>query len=170
MKNQWRFYLFVVLIWLISTCIDRAWWESQNGLPSWDQADYLNSALDHGLAMGVLPGGEWRGWASLLDLSPKIPPLASIINGIIISLVGDSPSDAAWSLSIWNGVLLFSVAGWGLHLRGKGLALIGVALVAITPIFLELRTNYLLELPLTAVITFALWQLGSWWNPKEGGR
>jgi hypothetical protein len=45
----------------------------QGGVPAWDQADYLNSALDHGRALGLLPGGGWQGWNALLDLSPKIP-------------------------------------------------------------------------------------------------
>jgi len=32
----------------------------------WDQADYLNSAVDHGRALGLLPAGGWQGWALAL--------------------------------------------------------------------------------------------------------
>ena len=63
----------MALIWVLSTLVDRLWWTLQTGVPAWDQADYLNSAMDHGRALGLLPGGGWQGWQALLDLSPKIP-------------------------------------------------------------------------------------------------
>ena len=74
MKQRWRFWALVALIWVLSTLVDRLWWMLQTGVPAWDQADYLNSAMDHGRALGLLPGGSWQGWPALLDLSPKIPP------------------------------------------------------------------------------------------------
>ena len=54
------FRLGLLLIWLLATGADRLWWSQHGGLPSWDQADYLNSALDHGRALGVLAGGSGR--------------------------------------------------------------------------------------------------------------
>ena len=65
MKQRWRFWAWIALIWLLSTLVDRIWWTQQNGVPAWDQADYLNSALDHGRALGVLEGGGWQGWNAL---------------------------------------------------------------------------------------------------------
>ena len=53
MKQRWRFWAFVALIWVLSTLVDRLWWMLQTGVPAWDQADYLNSAMDHG-------HGPWR--------------------------------------------------------------------------------------------------------------
>ena len=58
--KSWQFRGLLTLIWLISTLIDRFWWANHGGLPAWDQADYLNSALDHGRALAVLPGGSWQ--------------------------------------------------------------------------------------------------------------
>ncbi|WP_320673546.1 phospholipid carrier-dependent glycosyltransferase [Prochlorococcus sp. MIT 1341] len=168
MNSNFRFWVFVTSIWVLSTIVDRVWWSHYAGLPSWDQADYLNSALDHGRALGLLPGGQWKGVAALLDLSPKIPPLASLVNGTVIALAGDSPSQAAWSLSLWHGMLLFGVALWGLRLSGQIVALLSVVFVAITPALLQLRLDYLLEMPLTAVMTLAISSLGSWWHPKTG--
>jgi len=169
-KASWRFWAVVGLIWVIATSLDRLWWHGNAGLPAWDQADYLNSALDHGRALGLMPGGEWRGWQALLDLSPKIPPLASLVNGSVMAISGDAPHQAAWSLSLWHGVLLFVVAAWGLRLRGQGMALLAVVFVSLVPALLELRTDYVLEMPLTAMVTLALWRLGCWWDPLHGGR
>ncbi len=169
MKTHWKFWTGVFFIWLIATGMDRLWWQHQTGLPAWDQADYLNSALDHGRALGLLTGGGWQGWKALLDLSPKIPPLASIINGSVIAIAGDAPEQAAWSLSLWHGILLISVAGWGLQLRNEVLGLLAASLVAITPALLQLRSDYVLEMPLAAGVTLALWQLGNWLHPHQGG-
>ncbi|MFL2511478.1 MAG: 4-amino-4-deoxy-L-arabinose transferase [Synechococcus sp.] len=165
----------LTLIWLFSTLIDRLWWANHGGLPAWDQADYLNSALDHGRALAVLPGGSWQGWGSLFDLSPKIPPLASLVNGTVMAIAGDWPRQAAWSLSLWNGLLLFVVASWAQELRqplkgARAFALLCSVVVAMAPLLLELRTDYVLELPLTAMVALALWRLGCWWHPIDGGR
>ena len=169
------FRLGLLLLWLLATAADRLWWSQHGGLPSWDQADYLNSALDHGRALGVLAGGEWQGWNALLDLSPKIPPLASLVNGSVMALAGDSPSEAAWSLSVWNALLLVATAGWALQLLrplrvARSFALLAVSAVVLAPMVLELRTDYVLELPLMAMVTLALWRLGAWWAPQGGGR
>ena len=173
--KSWQFRGLLTLIWLISTLIDRLWWANHGGLPAWDQADYLNSALDHGRALAILPGGSWQGWGSLLDLSPKIPPLASLVNGTVIAIAGDGPQQAAWSLSLWNGLLLFVVASWSEELRqplkgARAFALSCSSVVAMAPLLLELRTDYVLELPLTAMVALALWRLGCWWHPIDGGR
>ena len=80
------FWPLLALLWLLSTVLDRRWLALDQRLPSWDQADYLNSALDHGRALGLLPGGSWQGWPALLDHSPKIPPLASLVNGTVMAV------------------------------------------------------------------------------------
>ena len=170
MSVRWRFWTGWLLIWLLATAVDRFWWTQQTGLPAWDQADYLNSALDHGRALGLLPGGGWQGWDALLDLSPKIPPLASLVNGSVMAFSGDDPAAAAWSLSFWHGLLMAAVAGWGWRLRGEGLALLACGLTAIAPALLDLRTDYVLEMPLAAMGTLALWRLGCWCDPNQGGR
>ncbi len=171
----WVFRLLLLLLWLLATLVDRLWWHHSNSIPAWDQADYLNSALDHGRALGLLPGGGWQGWDALLDLSPKIPPLASLVNGTVMALAGDAPAQAAWSLSLWHGLLLLVVAAWALDLRrplsgARGFALLAAALVTLTPALLDLRADYVLEMPLTAMVTLALWRLSRWWHPISGGR
>ena len=72
MKQHWRFWGALLFIWVLSTVADRLWWELQTGLPAWDQADYLNSALDHGRALGVLPINSWE--ITLPPMNPSRPP------------------------------------------------------------------------------------------------
>ena len=80
MKAPGRFWLFVALIWLLATGLDRLWWHHYGGIPAWDQADYLNSALDHGRALGLLPGGQWQGWNDLRWICRPLRPRFTVEN------------------------------------------------------------------------------------------
>ena len=52
--SKYIFWTSVLVIWIISTLIDRIWWNFYSNTPSWDQADYLNSALDHARALSFV--------------------------------------------------------------------------------------------------------------------
>ncbi|WP_269605152.1 ArnT family glycosyltransferase [Prochlorococcus marinus] len=168
--SKYIFWVSVLFIWIFSTITDRIWWNLYSNIPSWDQADYLNSALDHARALSFLGGDGASDFRFLLDKSPKIPPLASIINGAIISFAGDAPHKAAWSLSFWNGFFIFNIASWGVYLRGNKFALFCVLISAFSPFLFHLRTDYVLELPLISAITFYLFHLGRWSDKSTGGK
>lgn len=166
----WR-WLPLLLIWVLATVADRAWLAADQAIPAWDQADYLNSAVDHGRALGVLPGGEWTGWRELLLLSPKIPPLASLVHGTVMAVAGESPDQASWALALWNGLLLLALDGWARQLHSPRLALLALLLATLAPLLVALRVNFTLDLALSAVTTTALWQLWRWQRAgPHGGR
>jgi len=156
-------------LWLLSTWFDRSWILTDQRLPSWDQAEYLSSALEHGRVLGLVEPGHWQGWGNLLDLSPKIPPLASLISGSVMALTGDGPDQASWVLSLWNAVLLVTVACWGRHLGGPPLGLIAAVLLVGAPALAEHRVEFTLELPLAATSTLALLLLYQWQRPAPDG-
>ena len=163
-------WLALAALWLMATAADRLWLAADQRLPAWDQADYLNSAIDHGRALGWLPGGSgWQGWDALLDLSPKIPPLASLVGAAVMHATGESADAASWVLSLWHGLLLLVVACWGRQLLSGGFGLLAATLTALTPALLELRTDFTLDLPLAATSALALWLLGRWQRPGNGG-
>ncbi len=168
--SKYIFWISVLFIWIICTLFDRIWWNFYSDTPSWDQADYLNSALDHARALSFMGEDVSINFSSFLDKSPKIPPLASIFNGGVIALAGDAPHEAAWSLSFWNGFFIFNIASWGLHLRGRTFALFCVLISSFSPFLFNLRTDYVLELPLISSITFYLYHLGRWSDPSRGGK
>ena len=159
----------IALLWALATAADRLWLGLDRRLPSWDQADYLNSAVDHGRALGLLAGGGWGGFSHLLDLSPKIPPLASLVNGSVMAAAGMRPDQASWSLALWHGLLLVAVACWGRDLAGRRFGLLAAALLTLVPALAELRVDYTLDLPLAACTTLALWLLGRWQAPGNRG-
>lgn len=162
-------WLALALIWLAGTTADRIWLGLDQRLPAMDQADYINSAVDHGRALGLLPGGGWQGWDALLDLSPKIPPLASLVNGVVLALSGQAPHQAAWALAAWQALLLVVVACWGRQLLSPGFGLLAAGLITLTPALAGLRVDFTLDLPLTASAILALWLLGRWQVPDPAG-
>ncbi len=168
-RQRLIWWLLLLLLWAGATLADRLWLAADGRLPSWDQADYLNSAVDHGRALGLLRGGGWLGWAHLLDLSPKIPPLASLIDGSVMAFSGESADQASWSLALWHGLLLVVVACWGRQLGGRSFGLLAAALVALCPALTALRVDYTLDIPLTASTTLALWLLGRWQTQSPAG-
>jgi 4-amino-4-deoxy-L-arabinose transferase-like glycosyltransferase len=162
-------WLCLVGLWALASACDRLWLAIDQRLPSWDQADYLNSALDHGRALGLIHPGGWSGWAALLDLSPKIPPLASLVNGTVMALAGDGPDQASWALAVWHALLLVVIACWGRQLLGSGFGLLCATLVVLTPALAHPRVDYTLDLPLAATACLALWLLGRWQAPAPAG-
>ena len=170
-RSSWLWWTALLLLWLLATAADRLWLGADQHLPAWDQADYLNSAVDHGRALGLLAGGRWQGWQALLDLSPKIPPLASLVGGSVMALAGESADQASWVLSLWNGLLLLVIALWGRQLLTPGFGLLAAALTALAPALMALRVDYTLDIPLSACCALALWRLWLWQRPDpEGGR
>ncbi len=168
--TKYIFWTSVLFIWIISTLADRIWWNFYSTTPSWDQADYLNSAFEHARALSFIGEDKVSDFSSFLDKSPKIPPLASIINGAVIAFAGDAPHEAAWSLSLWNGFFIFNIASWGLYLRGIKFSIFCVLISAFSPFLFNLRTDYVLELPLISAITFYLFHLGKWSDESRGGK
>jgi 4-amino-4-deoxy-L-arabinose transferase-like glycosyltransferase len=168
-RDRWIWWLALGALWLISWSADQSWLAADQRLPAWDQADYLNSAIDHGRALGLLPGGSWLGWQALLDLSPKIPPLASLISGSVMAISGEGADQASAVLGLWHGLLLLVVACWGRQLGGAGLGLTAAVLLALTPALTDLRVDFTLDLPVSACSSLALWRLGCWQRQGAAG-
>ena len=155
-------WILIGIFWLLSISFDHIWLTLDKGLPAWDQAEYLTHAIDHGRSLGFLNGGGWEGWHSLLELSPKMPPLSSIISGTFMSFSGEDSDSALRVMSLWHGLLLITIAFWGKDLGGRLLGLISAAIISISPAILALRLNFTLDLPLSAASVLSLWLLGNW--------
>ena len=164
-----RWWASLALIWLACVALQRLWLLGHPAYLSWDQADYLNSAVDHGRALGCLAPAGWPGWGGLLNLSPKIPPLASLVNGCVLAVSGDAPDQARLSLLVWLAGLLLVIAAWGRQLVSPRFGLLAAALVALSPGLWQVSLRYSLDLPLAAATALALWLLGRWHRSAAPG-
>ena len=86
-----------------------------------------------------------------------------------MAVVGQSPDDAGWILSLWHGVLLLTVANWGQCIGGRRLGLLAALFLAMAPGLAEHRVEFTLDLPLTGATTLALFLLYRWQRPDPRG-
>ena len=80
--------LIIIGIWLAGVIVDRAWFVLDNSVPAWDQADYLNGAMNYWRA---LQNPEWfngNWWHQLWLLSSKIPPGTYILTAPFLQEIG----------------------------------------------------------------------------------
>lgn len=183
-RNIWILFL----IWLGGVVCDRIWWSLDEGVPGWDQADYLTGTLNYGAALSRPEWGNGDWWRNLWLLSSKIPPLTYMVAGVLQNFVGVGVESATIIMSLYSGVLLAAVYGLGWVLFDGNLGLLAAGLCQIIPGLYRLRLDFLLDYPLAAMVALCflcvtLWHfsgtsflqkeaksIGNTNLPKEGDR
>ncbi|WP_424102021.1 phospholipid carrier-dependent glycosyltransferase [Moorena producens] len=164
MKRRFRDPLILGLIWLGSGFCDRIWFALDHSVPAWDQADYLTGSLNYWQALQHPEwfSGEW--WSSFWAISSKVPPLTYIIAAMVQQLFGTEPELATIALVLCSGVLIASVYGLGLVLFNRQVGLWAAGLVMLLPGLYRYRLEFLLDYPLTTVVSLCFWSLTVWWS------
>jgi 4-amino-4-deoxy-L-arabinose transferase-like glycosyltransferase len=162
-KKPLKYNLLILLfIWLIGVIIDRLWFSLDTSVPAWDQADYLNGAMIywHALKTADFFNPDW--WRNFWLLSNKIPPLTYILTAPFLSIFGASADAATLVLSLFSAILLISVYGLGALLFNSNIGLYAGILCQLLPGLYFYRLEFLLDYPLTAVVTFSFACLTFW--------
>ncbi len=164
MKRRFRDPLILGLIWLGSGFCDRIWFALDHSVPAWDQADYLTGSLNYWQALQHPQwfSGEW--WSSFWAISSKVPPLTYIIAAMVQQLFGTGPELATIALVLCSGVLIASVYGLALVLFNRRVGLWAAGLVMLLPGLYRYRLEFLLDYPLTTVVSLCFWSLTVWWR------
>ena len=152
----------IFLIWLLGAISDRLWFWLDHSVPAWDQADYLNGALNYGYALQNFQGfnEEWR--RSLWLLSNKIPPLHYILTAPWLNLFGKSEDIASLVMLGYSALLLIAVYGLGKTIFNRQVGIIAAILCQILPGLYYYRLEFLLDFPLTALVFASFWLLTVW--------
>ncbi|MGK7896106.1 MAG: glycosyltransferase family 39 protein [Xenococcus sp. (in: cyanobacteria)] len=160
--NQRQGLIILVIIWLLGVVCDRVWFLIDNSVPAWDQADYLNGALNYWSALKNPQwfDGDW--WRSFWLISNKIPPLHYILTTPFINIWGTSADAASLVMIFYNALLLFSVYGLGVALFDVNVGLWAAGLCQVLPGLYYYRLEFLLDYPLTAIVTFSFYLLTLW--------
>ncbi|WP_040898742.1 glycosyltransferase family 39 protein [Xenococcus sp. PCC 7305] len=160
--NRKQSLIILVVIWLIVTACDRLWFFLDHSVPAWDQADYLNGALNywHALQNPQLFDGDW--WRSFWLISSKIPPLHYILTTPLINLWGTSADAASLVMIFYNALLLISIYGLGTALFNANIGLWAAGLCQVLPGLYYYRLEFLLDYPLTAIVAFSFYLLTLW--------
>ncbi|ACK73098.1 glycosyl transferase family 39 [Gloeothece citriformis PCC 7424] len=155
--------LILGIIGLIGAICDRLWFALDNSIPAWDQADYLNGSIVYWQALQSPQwfNGEW--WRNLWLLSPKIPPLTYLLTVPFFNFFGVSVDTATLVMQVFSVLLLVGVYGLGVVLFNVSVGLWAAGLCLLMPGLYYYRLEFLLDFPLTAIVTFSFYLLTLWY-------
>ncbi|WP_322744707.1 phospholipid carrier-dependent glycosyltransferase [[Phormidium] sp. LEGE 05292] len=150
------------IIWLLGALCDRLWFALDHSTPAWDQAEYLTGTLNYGQALRnpQIFSGEW--WVNFWQISSKIPPLVYILAGFVQNVFGNGPDRATIINLFFSAILLISVYGLGVYLFSVEVGLLAAVICQLLPGLYRVRLDFLLDYPLTAVVTFSFFCLTVW--------
>ncbi len=163
MKYQKNYgWVTIAGLWLLGAFCDRLWFGLDRSIPSWDQADYLTGALNswHALQTPQWFSGDW--WRSFWLLSSKIPPGTYMITAVFHNFFGIESDHATLVYLFFSAILLSSVYGLGRLLFNPKVGVWAAALCLMFPGLYHTRLDFLLDFPLTAMVTFSFYSLTLW--------
>ena len=159
---QIRNLLILFLIWLVGAIGDRLWFAVDRSVPAWDQAEYLTGSLNYWRALQQPQWLEAQWWTNFWQLTTKVPPLTYIATAIVQLIFGIGIDQATLVNSFFSAILLASVYGLGVQLFSAEVGLWAAGLCQLLPALYQLRLDFLLDYPLTAVVTLSFWFLTVW--------
>jgi 4-amino-4-deoxy-L-arabinose transferase-like glycosyltransferase len=159
--------LVLLGLWLACLALDLLWIHQHQAPPSWDQGDHLSRAL--GIWQVLRSPQPWSGpwWQQLWAQAPSYRgPLSYAVAAPVLELLGPGYRSAMAANGLFNGLLLLSCYGLGRQLHSRSAGLWSALVVAAAPALLNQRTDYLIDLSLTAVLTGSWWLLSQrrWWG------
>ncbi|MBW4575790.1 MAG: phospholipid carrier-dependent glycosyltransferase [Aphanothece sp. CMT-3BRIN-NPC111] len=161
-SNKLRGLSVLGLIWLVGAVGDRIWFALDRSIPAWDQAEYLNGSLHYWEALQHPQWFSGAWWTSFWQLSTKVPPLTYIAAGAIQNIFGTGPDAATLVQLFFSGILLACVYGLGTQFFSVSVGLWAAGLCQLLPGLYRSRLDFLLDYPLTAIVTLSFWCLTIW--------
>ena len=163
-RKRYKNLLILGIIWLLGAVCDRIWFALDHSIPAWDQADYLTGTLNYWRSLQNPQWWNQEWWQGFWLLSSKIPPLTYIVTAVVQNIFGIGPDQATLVMLLFSAILLSSVYGLGSVLFSESVGLWAAALCQVLPAFYRLRLEFLLDYPLTAVVTLSFFCLSVWRN------
>jgi len=160
--NRFRGLLTLGIIWLVGAVGDRIWFALDHSVPPWDQAQYLTGSLNYWRALQHPQWLESEWWTSFWLLSSKIPPLTYITAAVCQNFFGIGADEATLVQLLFSAILLGSVYGLGTQLFSVEVGLWAAGLCQLLPGIYQYKLDFLLDYPLTALVTLSFWCLTVW--------
>jgi 4-amino-4-deoxy-L-arabinose transferase-like glycosyltransferase len=164
-RSSWLKGLPILVgIWLVGAAIDRTWLAIDHSMPPWDPADYLTGALVYWNALATPQWFSSNWWTDFWLLSSKIPPFFYISTAPFLTLFGTGTDQSLLVMLLYSAILLASVYALGIILFDWKVGLWAAVLSTVIPSFYQLRLEFLLDYPLTAMVTLSFTCLTLWRN------
>ncbi|MDZ7959375.1 MAG: hypothetical protein RMY34_16070 [Aulosira sp. DedQUE10] len=157
-------YLILLIIWLIGLVIDRTWFFLDESIPLYDQSAHLTTALHHYRIFqnfNIL-SGDW--WLSLWQLTPSYrAPFVYVCTVPFLLLFGLGYDQASLVNLLFTAIIIISVYHLGNYLfEDRKIAITASIFCLLFPILGIMRTDYLLDYGLTALVILTFTILTIW--------
>ena len=157
-------YIILLIIWLIALAIDRTWFLLDESIPSYDQSAHLTTALHHYRIFQNLNifSGNW--WLSLWQLTPSYrAPFVYICTVPFLILFGRGYDQASLVNLLYTAMIILSVYHLGNFLfQNRKTSITASIFCLLFPILGIMRTDYLLDYGLTAIVIVTFTVLTIW--------
>tara|TARA_Y100001968_G_scaffold292692_1_gene298096 strand:- start:20419 stop:22839 length:2421 start_codon:yes stop_codon:yes gene_type:complete len=165
--NEGNEIVLIFLAWLVCFVIDTFWILAHKLPPAWDQSTHLSSAFEISYLINSFNLFDSQWWQELWSKAPTYRgPFTYLITVPILKLWGLSYKAAIFVNQIFNGILFFSTYYLAKFIHSRQAGLWAVFFCAVSPVFLDQRIDYLIDFPLTALITTS-WLLFSYLRWKK---
>lgn len=168
--NNKKNLIILGIIWLLAAISDRLWFALDKSVPSWDVADYLTASLTYWEALQNPQWFSQNWWTNFWMLSPKIPPLTFILTVPFQDIFSPSADAATLIHLVFSAILLASVYSLGSILFNQKVGLWAAVLCVLFPGLYRYRLQFLLDYPLTAMVTLSFYCLTVWkfgWQQRK---
>ncbi|MBC1280955.1 hypothetical protein GNF10_34760, partial [Nostoc sp. UCD121] len=163
-------YIILLIIWLIALAIDRTWFLLDNSIPSYDQSAHLTTALHHYRIFQNFNifSGNW--WLSLWQLTPSYrAPFLYICTVPFLMLFGRGYDQASLVNLLYTAMIILSVYHLGDFLfKNRKTSITASVFCLLFPILGIIRTDYLLDYGLTAIVIVTFTILTIWKDSYVG--
>ncbi|MEH2305804.1 hypothetical protein [Nostoc sp.] len=157
-------YIILLIIWLIALAIDRTWFLLDDSIPSYDQSAHLTTALHHYRIFQNFNifSGNW--WLSLWQLTPSYrAPFLYICTVPFLMLFGRGYDQASLVNLLYTAMIILSVYHLGNFLfKNRKTSITASVFCLLFPILGMIRTDYLLDYGLTAIVIVTFTILTIW--------
>jgi 4-amino-4-deoxy-L-arabinose transferase-like glycosyltransferase len=163
-------YIILLIIWLIGLVIDRTWFFLDKSIPFYDQSAHLTTALHHYRIFQNFNifSGDW--WLSLWQLTPSYrAPFVYICTVPFLILFGKGYAQASLVNLLYTAIIIVSLYHLGNYLfQNRKIGITASIFCLLFPILGIVRTDYLLDYGLTAVIILTFTILTVWKDSYTG--
>lgn len=164
-----RDYTILLLFFLATLVIDGIWFSLNDSIPSYDQSAHLTTALHHyRIFQGFnIFSGDW--WLSLWALTPSYRAPFVYICTVPFLFFARSYQQASLVNLLYTAIIIFSTYHLGTYLfNNRKIGLTASLFCLLFPILGVMRTDYLLDYGLTAVVTLTFTSLTIWKDRYSG--
>ncbi|BAY26214.1 hypothetical protein NIES2100_60280 [Calothrix sp. NIES-2100] len=163
-------YIILLIIWFVGLVIDRLWFFLDESIPSYDQSAHLTTAFHHYRIFQNFHifSGDW--WLSLWQLTPSYrSPFIYICTVPFLFLFGRGYDQASLVNLIYSAIIIICVYHLGNYLfNNRKIGITASLFCLLFPILGIMRTDYLLDYGLTAIVTFTFTILTIWKDCYRG--